>query len=123
MKTVLLDTHVLIWLFTDSPKLKGISWLKKPSYYTVSPVSLLELKFLNECGRLNLSLESLIKQLQKDENFHIDSVDLSTLCFAAFNLEWTRDPFDRLITAHSLAKKITLGTCDHLILKNHKLLA
>lgn len=117
--SVLLDTHVLLWILSGSKKLKTLSWLKNFPHWMVSPISLLEMKFLKEAGRLEVDFEPVISRLKQDERFRIDSIPLEDICEAAFGLVWTRDPFDRLLVAHSMAASFPLGTCDTLIQKNY----
>jgi PIN domain nuclease of toxin-antitoxin system len=47
---------------------------------------------------------------------------LLTLLQRSLELSWTRDPFDRLIAAHSLARRLALSTTDEIMLQNHKLI-
>ena len=117
--TVLIDTHILLWLLSKSDRLKNIPWVHDFPHLTVSPVSLLEIKFLVECGKIDLEFEEIVKRLKKDPSFDIDDISLDEVCSAAFTLSWTRDPFDRLLVAHSQARNIPLGTCDNLIKKNY----
>ncbi len=117
--SVLLDTHVLLWILSGSKKIKSLTWLKNFSHWTVSPISLLEMKFLKEVGRLKVDFEPIISRLKADERFRIHTVSLEDICEAAFGLIWTRDPFDRLLVAHSMTASIPFGTCDRLILQNY----
>lgn len=91
------------WLITGSSRLKAFPWLEGYRPWTLSPVSLLELKFLGEVGRLQLEAEAF----------------MTTIKSHALNLEWTRDPFDRLLVAHSLARRTPLCTVDRNILPFH----
>lgn len=116
--SVLIDTHILLWLLSDSKRLKEISWLDDGSRWTISPISLLEMKFLQEVGKLDIDLSEIIKRLRQDERFVIDDIHLEDLCLAALDLSWTRDPFDRLLVAHSLVRALPFGTQDQLIRKN-----
>ena len=118
MSSILLDTHVLLWILNESPRLKEIEGLEDFSWWTISPISLLEMKFLNEVGRLSLEWDKLLKQLKKDDRFRIDDVTLESLCESAFALSWTRDPFDRFLVSHSIVTGLPLATRDALILKN-----
>jgi PIN domain nuclease of toxin-antitoxin system len=46
-------------------------------------------------------------------------VPLLHLVRQALPLDWTRDPFDRLLVAHSRARRVPLCTVDRLILSHH----
>lgn len=118
-KEVLIDTHVFLWILSESKRLKSLTWLKDFSPYCVSPISILEIKFLEECGRLKIDLEKIIEGIRFDERFKIDDVSLEKLCLQALEISWTRDPFDRFLVAHSSLRRIPFGTCDHTIQKNY----
>lgn len=113
--SVLIDTHVLLWILSGSKRLKEVPWLKKYSYWTLSPVSLLEIQFLVEIGRLNLDFPAILQKLKEDFRFRIDDVSFEEVCLAALDISWTRDPFDRLLVAHSHIRSLPFGTRDKLI--------
>jgi len=52
----------------------------------------------------------------------VDEAPSVTLVQKALDLSWTRDPFDRLIVAHSLTRKLPLCSVDSNIIQNHPLL-
>lgn len=49
----------------------------------------------------------------------VDEVPLLRLIDQALPLDWTRDPFDRLLAAHSLARRTPLCTLDRRIQAHH----
>lgn len=113
--SVLIDTHILLWILSGSKRLKEVSWIKKYPYWTLSPVSLLEIQFLVEVGRLVLDFPAILQKLREDNRFKIDDLSLEEVCLAALNISWTRDPFDRLLVAHSQVRSLPFGTRDKLI--------
>lgn len=119
---VLLDTHILLWILTESDSLKKVEWFKRPLHWIISPISLLEIKFLQECGKIKLEFDGLIAHLNEDIRFEIDNPSIEELCFKAFSITWTRDPFDRLLVAHSIVRAMPFGTLDKVILKKHSVL-
>lgn len=58
-----------------------------------------------------------------DTRFAVDDVPLAALVRHALTLDWTRDPFDRLLVAHSLARQVPFCTTDRSIRSHHRLLA
>jgi len=87
-------------------------------------VSLLELQYLAEIGRLDLlDATGLEETLGQDVRFVIDEPPLLPLIRQALALSWTRDPFDRLLVAHSLTRRVALCTTDRTIRAHHKLVA
>ena len=120
--TCLLDTHFLIWIVTRSKRLKAFPWLGDYRPWGVSPVSLLEIQFLSEIGRLDVRNPEFTETLKKDPRFALDEVSLVALVEKALSLEWTRDPFDRMIAAHSLARRVPVCTLDTVLGVRHSLI-
>jgi PIN domain nuclease of toxin-antitoxin system len=120
--TLLLDTHFLIWLALESKRLANFPWLDRYRPWGVSPVSFLEIQFLAEVGRLSVSNPEFTSTVMNDRRFIVDDISLETLVGHALRLDWTRDPFDRLLVAHSLARRVALCTTDRAIRSRHRLL-
>ena len=57
-----------------------------------------------------------------DPRFELDEVPLANLIQKSLHLSWTRDPVDRMIAAHSIARRVPLCSVDSLMLQHHKLL-
>jgi PIN domain nuclease of toxin-antitoxin system len=119
--TLLLDTHFLIWLVLESKRLVNFPWLDRYRPWGVSPVSFLEIQFLADVGRLSVSNPEFTSTVMKDRRFIIDDISLETLVGHALKIDWTRDPFDRLLVAHSLARRVALCTTDRAIRSRHRL--
>ena len=119
--SVLIDTHVLIWVISQSKNLKEVPWIENFSSLSISPITLLEMKYLWESGRIPIDFPTFLSRLKRDEYFQVDDVSFDELCTKAFDISWTRDPFDRLLVAHSQLREIPLGTCDTAIRKNYSL--
>lgn len=119
---VLLDTHFVIWIVTEADRLAAFPWIEKYRPWGVSPVSLLEIQFLAEIGRIELRNPQFTDALAEDSRFVIDEIPLVPLMRRAIELSWTRDPFDRLIVAHSANRRIPLCTTDRTIRSFHPLL-
>jgi PIN domain nuclease of toxin-antitoxin system len=118
--TVLLDTHFLIWLVLESKRLAQFPWLVRYRPWGLSPVSLLEIQFLAEVGRLSVKNPEFTKSVMNDSRFIIDDLPLETLISHALRLTWTRDPFDRLLVAHSSARRVAFCTIDRGIREHHR---
>ena len=119
--TCLLDTHFLIWVLAKSKRLRQFRWLEDYRPWGVSPFSLLEVQILFETGRIRLASD-LASGVMSDSRFVLDEAPAVTVVQKALGLSWTRDPFDRLIVAHSLARKLPLCSVDSNIVKNHPLI-
>ena len=121
--TALLDTHLLLWIVLDSKRLTEFPWLDRYRPWTLSPISLLEVAFLNEIGRFELRQPEFTQALMVDPRFVIDEVPLVLLVRHAIEATWTRDPFDRLLVGHSAARRLPFVTADRTIRDHHSLLA
>ena len=61
-----------------------------------------------------------LQALNSDARFTIDEVPLMLLVRHALPLDWTRDPFDRLLAAHSNARDVPLCSVDGTLLTQHR---
>ena len=76
--TLILDTHFLIWLVLGSSRVSDFSWLGVYRPWGVSPISLLEIQFLAEVGKLRVKNPDFVDALAKDERFVVDDAPLAT---------------------------------------------
>jgi PIN domain nuclease of toxin-antitoxin system len=120
---LLLDTHFLIWILMESKRLEKFPWLDRYRPWGISPISLLEIQFLAEAGRLEVRNPELTERVSGDPRFVVDEVPTVALVRHALGLGWTLDPFDRLLVAHSAARRTPLATVDGTISQHHGLLA
>jgi PIN domain nuclease of toxin-antitoxin system len=111
---ILLDTNALLWLLVGHRRGAPLVATKERLY--ASPVTLLELKFLAEAGRLRLVRETALEEVSADSRWQLDSPASDLLFRTALEVEWTRDPFDRLIVAHARCRRWRLATGDRRIL-------
>lgn len=118
-RSVLLDTHFLVWLLQDSTRLRAYRWLDRYRPWTVSPVSLLEIALLIEAGRMHGRVLQLADAIVADSRFLVDEVPLLQLARQALPFGWTRDPFDRLLAAHSAVRRLPLCTVDATLRAHH----
>jgi PIN domain nuclease of toxin-antitoxin system len=88
----------------------------------VSPISFLEVQFLAEVGRLEVKQPDFTDTVSRDPRFIVDDVPFDRLIRQALSLGWTRDPFDRLLAAHSTARRVPLCTLDRNVRREHPLL-
>jgi PIN domain nuclease of toxin-antitoxin system len=116
---LLLDTHFLLWSVLGVARLDEFDWLDRYRPWGVSPISFLEVKFLAEVGRLEVHHAEFMDAVKRDARFTVDEVPLMALIERAMPLEWTRDPFDRLLTAHSLARRTPFCTVDRVVMDHH----
>jgi len=120
--TCLLDTHFLIWITGNAKRIRRYPWLSHYEPWGVSAISFLEIQLLTESGRLNLRNPQFTEAVLSDARFAVDEVPLVALIQKSLQLSWSRDPFDRLIAAHSIARRVPLCSVDSVMIENHKLL-
>ena len=120
--SILLDTHFLIWLVLGSKRLQEFPWLDTYRPWGISPVTLLEIQFLAEVGRLEVLNPAFADTVAADSRFVIDDAPFAAVFRKALSLDWTRDPFDRLLAAHSLTRRVPLCSLDETIQRHHRLL-
>jgi PIN domain nuclease of toxin-antitoxin system len=115
-----LDTHIVVWLYTgDLDKLsRPARALIEAEQLVISPIVQLELTYLHEVGRLMLGGADIVADLRERIGLRLSDLPLTSIVPAAAALNWTRDPFDRLIVADALAANEQLLTKDETIRRN-----
>ncbi len=73
---------------------------------------LVELDFLHEIGRIDVSARMLLDALREDIRFSVCDRSFADVALAAAAERWTRDPFDRIIVAQARLAKAPLITRD-----------
>ncbi len=114
-----LDTHVVLWLYEGLlgriPN-KAMEILESHSL-TISPMVALELTYLYEIGRITEPPAVIIAELQRTLHLTTCGTPFPEVVKASLSLDWTRDPFDRLIAAQAIAEDQPLLTADRTLLK------
>jgi PIN domain nuclease of toxin-antitoxin system len=121
-KQLHLDTHVVVWLYGGETfrfphKTKR---LLDSAMLIISPAVLLELQFLFEIKRITHNGSHILETLQKEIGLTIAETGYFKVISEAVKMNWTRDPFDRLITAHSSLEQTQLITKDDHIHRHFK---
>jgi PIN domain nuclease of toxin-antitoxin system len=112
-----LDTQVLVWLYVEPQR----SWpaparlLLNEGRLRHAPMVRLELRYLFEIGRIKVAPEVLLAELSAKLGLAESDLPYGRVVDAAERIDWTRDPFDRLIVAQAMAAGAALVTADHLI--------
>ena len=120
---IFVDTHVVVWLYIGNTELFSKTALEKirKSELYISPVVKLELRYLYEIGRINEKPEKILKSLNKEIGLKQSDDNFIEIINEAVKLDWTRDPFDRIITAQAKIRGLRLLTKDQTILSNCQL--
>ena len=118
---IYLDTHVVVWLYLkDKSKftLPLLTLIDKEELL-ISPMVELELEFLFEIDRINERAETILAYLNDKTGLKKCEDSFPRIIQQATSMKWTRDPFDRIITAHAAVHDSILITKDRQIRKNY----
>ena len=105
---MLLDTNAVLCLLGNHERAKPLLDTGYALY--LCPISLLEMKFLLEVGRLKLDSDEALEDIASDPHWTLDNSSLHAVTLAAIAIDWTQDPFDRLLIAHAFARRWKLAT-------------
>ena len=116
-----LDTHVVIWLYQkDEERISSLAReLIESRDLLVSPMVLLELEYLFETGKTKADAAEIYDYLHDTIQIDVCSKPFGAVVKKAIGMKWTRDPFDRLITAQAALGESTLLTKDDTIRTNY----
>ena len=110
---VLLDTHIFLWWYSDAPELPGglRRLLLDPSTeVVVSAASVWEIAVKRSLGKLDFE-GSVVGAIQ-DEGFAALAISAAHAEHVGRLPDHHRDPFDRLLVAHSNLEDLTLLSVD-----------
>ena len=122
MEALYLDTHVAVWLFSGELEKLSPKAVELIEAYdlAVSPMVVLELRFLYEIGKLRYDEKKIIESLRQSIGLFVDDLSFLSLVERSLGMEWTRDPFDRMIVAHASSRaNATLLSRDRRILDHY----
>ena len=116
-----LDTHVVVRLYAGErhhfpPRAQAALDHARLVY---SPVAELEVQYLYEVGRISVGPETILPYLADRIGLAPDETPFVVVARAARELSWTRDPFDRLITAGAIAANQPLLTREREIRRHY----
>lgn len=98
---IYLDTHVVVWLYagrTDLLSPLAVDRIEAEDLY-ISPMVQLELEYLREIDRLTVGSALIIESLSQRIGLTLCDLPFAAVVVESILQSWTRDPFDRLITA------------------------
>lgn len=119
---IYLDTHVVIWLYAGETTLfskKALNSLQN-NHLLISPVVELELQYLLETKRILIPPDEVIRTLAIEIALSKCTHHFHSVITKSLEMSWTRDPFDRIITAQAAINHSHLLTKDATILSNYK---
>lgn len=117
-----LDTHVALWLYAGrldllSPTARQV--LETDPAPTVSPMVLLEIQYLFEIGRVGEPSEAVETGLRKALGLRVCDLPFARVVAQALSVDWTCDPFDRLIVSQAAVAEADLLSRDGQIAEHY----
>ena len=113
--TLYLDTHVAAFIHAGDPALLSpgaVHMLEASQSIRISPMVVLELQYLFEVSRIAYPGDEIAGFLSDEFGIAIDTAGMGDAVLHAAGLTWTRDPFDRIITAQAARAGAFLLTRD-----------
>ena len=120
---IFLDTHVVVWLYeglTQRIPNKVATLIEEEDDIRISPMLEFELDLLFEINRISIGSKKILGYLEEKLGLEPDHLPFVDIIKQAQKLAWTRDPFDRLITATAALYQSKLITKDNVILANYR---
>ncbi len=120
---IYLDTHVVVWLYQGDVKRlsQHARELIEDNDIYISPMVMLEIEYLFEIKRIKSDAKTILATLNGSIGLEISQPDFFKVSETALQMKWTRDSFDRLITATASLTQSKLLTKDNNILQNYPL--
>jgi PIN domain nuclease of toxin-antitoxin system len=119
---IFLDTHIVVWLFAGiEKKLSKIAIQQiESNELLISHMVRLELQYLFEIKRITETPETIMTSLNQSIGLKVSEMKTERVFTRAIEYCWTRDVFDRLITAEADVADLLLITKDKNIQANYK---
>ena len=119
---IFLDTHVAVWLYSGQLNLFSPKILKRinENPVCISHIARLEMKYLNEIGRIKIEPDVIIDSLVNEIGLTFSDNSIDRIVSQAIHLDFTRDPFDRIIVADASINNSILISKDENIKKHYK---
>ncbi len=120
--TVYLDTHVAAFVHTGDAALlspTAVHMLEAAQKTLISPMVVLELQYLFELSLIAYPGNQIAGFLADQLGIEIDTAGMGEAVLHAGGFTWTRDPFDRTITAQAARVGAFLLTRDATIRQHY----
>lgn len=119
---IFLDTHVVVWLYAGLVEKLSVSAAEQieTNEMYLSQMVKLELQYLYEIGRVKRQALTILNDLESRLGLKLRQSISAAVVELALGLNWTRDPFDRLIVAEANKEKAVLLSKDRTILANYR---
>jgi PIN domain nuclease of toxin-antitoxin system len=121
-KVIYLDTHTVVWLYSGDLHLfsEKACQLIEENDLLVSPLVLLELQYLFEIKRITVEPTVIFDSQTESIGLEKCRASFARVIAEAMRISWTRDPFDRIITATAMIHQAPLLTKDEVIRREYE---
>jgi len=119
---IYLDTHLVVWLYaglTSKLSDRAKRLINEHELY-ISPMVRPELQYLHEIRRITEKSDDILLDLVNRLDLKICQTDFNLIINQSLIINWTRDPFDRLIVSNASVDNHILLTKDNRILTHYK---
>ena len=119
---IYLDTHIVVWLYAGlTAKLSDCAkHLINENELYISPIVRLGLQYLYEIGRITEKSDDIVLELVSCLDLKVCKKDFNLIINQSVIINWTRDPFDRLIVSNASVDNHILLTKDYHILNHYE---
>jgi PIN domain nuclease of toxin-antitoxin system len=122
LRAAYLDTHIAVFLHDG--KLERLTKAAKREIEAcdllISPMVLFELEYLYKRDKINIPAKQMYDTIHTDFGVTLCRLAFARIVEEAIGLNWTTDPFDRLIVGHAKANlESPLITKDESIRENY----
>lgn len=113
-----LDTHAAAWLYAGEIGRFPSAAQKRleTAELRISPMVVLELQYLFELRRTTEPARAVVEELGRSLGLQVSDRPFPEVVARALALDFTRDPFDRLIVAQAATEEASLLTKDEAML-------
>jgi len=118
---IYLDTNVVLWLAGAPEQLSETAAriIDRTELLLYSPMVELEIEYLHEIGRVKRRASEVLEHLRASLELRQCDLGFGAVVRQARDVKWTRDPFDRLITAQAMVADRPLLTRDQTIRQHY----
>lgn len=115
---MLLDTHVLLWLLDDSPRLgrRAAEAIAAAPAALVSSVSHVELRIKQMIGKVRLP-DDFVAAVRDQGLQGLPFTEAHADALARFETLARHDPFDRMLLAQAVVEGVPFATADQRLLE------
>jgi PIN domain nuclease of toxin-antitoxin system len=121
--TAYLDTHVAVWLHDGLIERLSAAARRaiEDNDLLISPMVLLEFQYLRERKRIRVDAGELFSYLNATFGIALCTFPFPAVAQEALSVEWTADPFDRIIVAQAKSNRgAPLITADSQIRRHYE---